>query len=98
MAMNLDKLKEFSVSQWVIIFGLAGMAISTVAGGVMGYQIIEGMNVWVFLGCMGLTVVGYIGHLIQSYIRLKTMEIDKDLREDRLQAGLEDRTIYKVKE
>lgn len=96
---SIDDLTKIEPGKLLMFIGIAGMVASGVAEGFMGYQIIEGMNIHVFLASTAMAVVGFVGQLVRDWIsakvRMKTLEEDSEVRRARMAAGMEDRTTYK---
>ena len=93
-----EYLINLSASQRLMWVGTAGMAISAISTGIMGYQVAENMTFIVFGVSTILSLAGWWGSLQDKKMAFTLRMEDAKLREKKLDAGLKpelDKTIIK---
>ena len=91
-------LKGLSASQRLMWLGNAGLVISSVSTGIFHVQIVEGMNMYVFLACAVFTVLGWAGSQWDQQRAFDIKMEDAKLREKKIDAGMDpalDKTIIR---
>jgi len=90
----IDLLKGLNIPKGVMTLGGILMLMAAVNEQVLGFTIVEGTNIVV--GVMGavICIVGYIGWLRTKELEIERIKADKEIREERIKAGMEDKTVY----
>jgi hypothetical protein len=97
----LKYLSTLSASQRLTWVGSAGMAVSAVSTGIFGYQIAEGMQLYVFGGSLVMSIIGWYGNQKDKERTFKLKIADAELREAKIEAGMNpdlDKTIIRSME
>ena len=96
----LNRIANMKANQWLMLGGFA-MAFISFTSGVAGVEVVDGMQYLGFAGGIVLILVGAMMAVNLSKHKgiEKVMELDAELRKEKLEAGLDpkkDKTIYKA--